>query len=243
MPCELCGVWRHTMHLCDSPRKAVIVAEMELKLVGTREAMKARLMGEPKLKLKVSANHHSLRISGNKADLTYRLVAFAFARDMNASYEREREQQQTQSQLNREAFQRRVQEQQQELFRNYQMTAPPEYLRTNPFAGLPPVAPVRPFAPPPPQPPSGRQIQLSCSNCVMADDKCAICFEKTYIQTQCGHSFCHCIVQYIGKKAKVDCPLCRTEIIQLEFNQPLYYNVLKSTAGMLPIGRFHFDAR
>lgn len=246
MPCELCGLMRHSLRDCHSHRKVEIITRLEAKLVlpGNRATLEVSLMGESKLNLRLLALHFGVHSSGNKTSIVFHLITFEFER----SRERRQREQRTQSQLNRDAFQRRVQEQQQGLFHNYEMTPPVEYLRTNPFAGLPLVAPLietppqqqQQYLTPQRPPPTGRQIQLSCSDCVMTDDECAICFGKTYIQTQCGHSFCHCIVQHIGKKPKVDCPLCRTEITQLKFNQAVYYNVLKSTAGMLPMGRFAF---
>lgn len=84
-------------------------------------------------------------------------------------------------------------------------------------------------------------IKMYCSSSmyVMADEECSICFGKTYIQTQCGHSFCQCIIQHIGVKIQAGCPMCRENIRELYFCQPVYYNVLKSAAGILK-GRFTF---
>lgn len=76
--------------------------------------------------------------------------------------------------------------------------------------------------PPPPPPPVKKNIKVylqenrpfKCEN----NDSCSICLETVpYIETNCHHQFCNCILHYISKY-NTKCPLCREEINTLTYN-------------------------
>ena len=57
-------------------------------------------------------------------------------------------------------------------------------------------------------------FQFKCEN----DDSCSICLESVpYIETNCHHHYCNCILHYISKY-NTKCPLCREEINTLTYN-------------------------
>ena len=62
-----------------------------------------------------------------------------------------------------------------------------------------------------------RVIQnIYCLESAVMED-CAVCFGPSHIKTQCGHSFCKCIVDWTEKKKQLSCPNCRTKITSLTY--------------------------
>jgi len=50
---------------------------------------------------------------------------------------------------------------------------------------------------------------------VITFQECSICYESSNIETQCGHHFCKCLMEWIEKNKKnedVTCPCCRTSL-------------------------------
>jgi hypothetical protein len=66
---------------------------------------------------------------------------------------------------------------------------------------------------------------------------CSICLDQeTFIKTGCKHHFCDCIIKYVVKvnTELPKCPLCRTQISNLNFTEKSKYNVLNSVSAFLP---------
>lgn len=57
-------------------------------------------------------------------------------------------------------------------------------------------------------------------------NECAICLGQTsdicYVKTNCGHSFCNCILHHIMVNG-VKCPLCRQNIYSLSYTNAQFY--------------------
>lgn len=65
--------------------------------------------------------------------------------------------------------------------------------------------------------------------------ECSICYSTdTFIHTDCGHSFCSCIMQNMLKYDKDGCPNCRQSITKLFIEDFRSYQMLKSTNHLLP---------
>lgn len=61
---------------------------------------------------------------------------------------------------------------------------------------------------------------------------CCICLENdTYIETNCKHAFCICIVKHLSKNG-VLCPMCRQPVTELNHEDVLH---LDKTMEMLPM--------
>jgi len=75
------------------------------------------------------------------------------------------------------------------------------------------------------------------SACVECEDslECSICYSTdTFIHTDCGHSFCSCIMKYMLKYDKDGCPNCRQSITKLFVEDFRSFQMLKSTNHLLP---------
>jgi hypothetical protein len=63
------------------------------------------------------------------------------------------------------------------------------------------------------------------------EDICSICLKKNcYITTQCGHTYCSCILKNIIQKNNYhfDCPICRQKIVKLTFSNEYLYDLAKN---------------
>ena len=67
--------------------------------------------------------------------------------------------------------------------------------------------------------------QKNCENCFV-HNVCSICFETCSKQTKlnCGHFYCqHCISKWVYYEENDTCPLCRTVVTNIEYNNAFYY--------------------
>lgn len=63
-------------------------------------------------------------------------------------------------------------------------------------------------------------------------DVCCICMESTcYVQTNCNHSFCNCILQHMSRNGP-QCPCCRQGVTGLVYSIPEQYDAV---IRLLPI--------
>jgi len=85
------------------------------------------------------------------------------------------------------------------------------------------------------QKPRKIQVVLSKRKRPQKVDDCPICLETpSFLKTQCGHAFCHCLLQVVfaahAKKEEARCPYCRGDIQRLTFLKEDAYMLLKSVA-------------
>lgn len=100
--------------------------------------------------------------------------------------------------------------------------------------GHAPLAPSRPYHPVQAMRPSKRRetVSIQKGETAVTEDDCCICLEsKSYIQTNCGHVFCNCILHHFVKNG-VSCPMCREAVNTLVYNQPILY---EATLRILPL--------
>lgn len=71
-------------------------------------------------------------------------------------------------------------------------------------------------------------------------ETCCICMESdSYIQTNCGHVFCNCILQHVSKNG-VKCPMCRQELKSLAYSCKTHYESTSRLGDMINMGRVSF---
>lgn len=71
-------------------------------------------------------------------------------------------------------------------------------------------------------------------------ETCCICLEsESYIQTNCGHVFCNCILQHTSKNG-VKCPMCRQELTSLAYSCKTQYDSTSRLGDMLNMGRVSY---
>lgn len=71
-------------------------------------------------------------------------------------------------------------------------------------------------------------------------ETCCICLESdSYIQTNCGHVFCNCILQHTSKNG-VKCPMCRQELTSLAYSCKTQFESTSRLGDMLNMGRVSY---
>jgi len=95
------------------------------------------------------------------------------------------------------------------------------------------------------QKPRKIQVALSKRRRPNKMDVCPICLETpSFLKTQCGHAFCHCLLQVVfaahAKKEEASCPYCRGDIYRLTFLKEDAYLLLKSVS--VGLSRLNFVA-
>lgn len=72
-------------------------------------------------------------------------------------------------------------------------------------------------------------------------ETCCICLESdSYIQTNCGHVFCNCILQHTSKNG-VKCPMCRQALTSLAYSCKTQYETTSRLGDMLNMGRVSYE--
>lgn len=75
---------------------------------------------------------------------------------------------------------------------------------------------------------------------VVKTDVCCICMESTcYVQTNCNHSFCNCILQHMSKNGP-QCPCCRQGVTGLAYSVPEQYDAVIRLLPILRQGAVQF---
>ena len=62
-------------------------------------------------------------------------------------------------------------------------------------------------------------------------ENCSICFDKSFIQTNCQHCYCNCILHHLSKNG-ASCPICRQDITSITYSHNDFY---ESTLKIAPI--------
>lgn len=62
-------------------------------------------------------------------------------------------------------------------------------------------------------------------------ENCSICFDKSFIQTNCQHCYCNCILHHLSKNG-ASCPMCRQDITSITYSHNDFY---ESTLKIAPI--------
>jgi hypothetical protein len=89
--------------------------------------------------------------------------------------------------------------------------------------------------------PRNQTISIKKGNAlVVKDDVCCICMESTcYVQTNCNHSFCNCILQHMSKNGP-QCPCCRQGVTGLAYSVPEHYDAVIRLLPILRQGAVQF---
>ena len=90
-------------------------------------------------------------------------------------------------------------------------------------------------------PPTKPQVTITMQPIdLSAIETCCICLENdSYIQTNCGHGFCNCILQHTSMNG-VKCPMCRQELTSFAYSCKTHYESTSRLGNLLNMGRVSY---